>query len=433
MYLTEGIGNGTVTLDNVTVDGKTLVCGGGMESIIIKNTTLGEAVVQKKNGKVRLEASGSSKVGKVQMNSDGKLEEKDLSDVGFEDVEVKKDKSDDRVQFDGDFKNVDIMSGSKIEVTKGSIAKLQTSEDAQDAEINVLAGSIASVEIKSKVTLDILDGSISQIMVDQKSTGSKINVSENAFVAKLVTEAVIEVSGKGKVELAELKVSGVKFETKPVKIEASDGILVQIGLDSKPAPVSSPSATPTPTPKATSGSSGGGGSSGGSSTPTPKSNVTLELISSSHDSVFVSVYNDDAGQYIEGLGSNNFTLKKGQDTIALTVQEAVYEYQIIPEELLEIGTYKLTFTKTGYKSANIEFEIENHIVIFYFNSGEDDEVVAVLYAEDEGTLEEIPDDLGREGYTFIGWSTDPEATEADFDTETIINQNTLVYAVWIRW
>jgi hypothetical protein len=37
LYLTEGIGNGTVTLDNVTVDGKTLVCGGGMESIIIKN------------------------------------------------------------------------------------------------------------------------------------------------------------------------------------------------------------------------------------------------------------------------------------------------------------------------------------------------------------------------------------------------------------
>ena len=147
LYLTEGIGDGTVVLDNVTVSGKTLVCGGGMESIIIKNSTLGATVVQKKDGKVRLEASGKTKVGKMQLRSGGKLEEKDLSDAGFEDVEVKKDKSDAIVQFDGDFNNVDILSESKIEVTKGNIAKLQANEEAKDAEIKVLAGKIESIEI----------------------------------------------------------------------------------------------------------------------------------------------------------------------------------------------------------------------------------------------------------------------------------------------
>ena len=51
LYLTEGIGNGTVTLDNVTVDGKTLVCGGGMESIIIKNSTLGAPLSRRRMAK----------------------------------------------------------------------------------------------------------------------------------------------------------------------------------------------------------------------------------------------------------------------------------------------------------------------------------------------------------------------------------------------
>ena len=41
LYLTEGIGDGTVTLDNVTVSGNTLVCGCGLNSIIIINSTIG--------------------------------------------------------------------------------------------------------------------------------------------------------------------------------------------------------------------------------------------------------------------------------------------------------------------------------------------------------------------------------------------------------
>ncbi|MDO5726957.1 MAG: Rib/alpha-like domain-containing protein, partial [Bowdeniella nasicola] len=36
----------------------------------------------------------------------------------------------------------------------------------------------------------------------------------------------------------------------------------------------------------------------------------------------------------------------------------------------------------------------------------------------------------REGYTFKGWATAPDATAGNFDDSTVVNENTTVYAVW---
>ena len=193
-----------------------------------------------------------------------------MSDVGFEDVEVKKEKSDAIVQFDGDFNNVDILSESKIEVTKGSIAKLQANEDAKDAEIKVLAGMIESIEIKAKVKVEVSGGTIAKVTMDKASTGAVLDVKEGATIASLVAEAVIEVLGKGKVEVADVKISGVKFEFKPVKVIAANNVNVQIGPDLTSAPTTVAVATPSPT-KTNSGGSSSGGSSGGS-TPSKEKN-----------------------------------------------------------------------------------------------------------------------------------------------------------------
>lgn len=357
LYLTEGIGEGTVILDNVTVGGKTLVCGGGMESIIIKNSTLGSTVVQKKNGKVRLEASGKTKVGKMQLRSGGKLEEKELSGVGFEDVEVKKDKSDSIVQFDGDFNNVDILSESKIEVTKGNIAKLQANEGAKDAEIKVLAGKIESIEIKVKVKVEVSGGTIANVLMDKASTGSTVDVKEGATITSLIAEAIIEVLGKGIVEVAEVKISGVKFEVEPVKVVAENNVEVQIGPDPTPVPTTVAVVTPTPTKTTSSGSSSGGSSSGGSTT-TPRINTSLDVISAFEDAVYATVYNEDDGEFITDLAVDNFTLTIDSDEVGLEEVNVYYnEWEIIPEENLLSGLYTLTFSKSGYRSASAEFEI----------------------------------------------------------------------------
>ena len=54
LILAAGIGEGSVTLDNVVVRGRTIVNGGGKNSIIIKNSQLSDMIVIKYGGDVRL-------------------------------------------------------------------------------------------------------------------------------------------------------------------------------------------------------------------------------------------------------------------------------------------------------------------------------------------------------------------------------------------
>ena len=42
----------------------------------------------------------------------------------------------------------------------------------------------------------------------------------------------------------------------------------------------------------------------------------------------------------------------------------------------------------------------------------------------------MPEDPTREGYTFVGWATTPDATEADFTKDTAIENSLTVYAIW---
>ena len=60
LYLTEGIGEGDATLENVTVTGKTYINGGGKNSIHITGCTLTETVVDKAEGDVRIVSTDSS-------------------------------------------------------------------------------------------------------------------------------------------------------------------------------------------------------------------------------------------------------------------------------------------------------------------------------------------------------------------------------------
>jgi hypothetical protein len=322
LYLTEGIGNGNVALENVTVSGKTLVCG-GMESIIIKNSTLGATVVQKKDGKVRLEANGSTKFEKVELRSEGKLEEKDLTGAGFGSVEIKdvKDAAS-TIQLDGNFDDVNVGSAAQVELVKGSVNTLQATEGSKNAGITVLSGTVASLNIMAVVNVDIKAGTVANVVVSSVAAGANVKVQAGAIVTSLKTDAAIQVSGTGKIENAQVNVEGVKFEVAPVKLDTASSVAVQIGDVVK---------TPAPTAKATttassssSGSSGGGSSSGGSK-PTPPS-ITVSndgsIIEGKEDSeeLTVSLSNDT---FVEAnVNKTNITMEGMPEGV--TVGEVVY-------------------------------------------------------------------------------------------------------------
>ncbi|GIP20965.1 hypothetical protein J22TS3_12400 [Paenibacillus sp. J22TS3] len=74
LYLSSGIANGEVTLDNVTVLGTTFVAGGGDHSVIIHNSKLGNVDVNRKEGSVRVLTTGTTRIEQLIVNSKSRLD-----------------------------------------------------------------------------------------------------------------------------------------------------------------------------------------------------------------------------------------------------------------------------------------------------------------------------------------------------------------------
>ncbi|NLW45702.1 MAG: S-layer homology domain-containing protein [Syntrophomonadaceae bacterium] len=83
LLLTEGIGEGSIVLEDVTVNGRTVVCGGGSESITFKNCNLGVIVIRKSSGPVRIVATGNTNIQKVIVKTEARLENRNNTGRGF--------------------------------------------------------------------------------------------------------------------------------------------------------------------------------------------------------------------------------------------------------------------------------------------------------------------------------------------------------------
>ena len=161
LILAEGIGEGEVTLENVTVKGDTHVLGGGANSIYIKNSKMAKIFVNKKNGQIRIVAQGTSTFGTITAQSGVKLEEQNL-------------------------------------INSEGFAEIVIDENA-DGEI-------------------VLEGNFSKITV--KAEGITLRIPEGSSVGELKVDQKISVVGTGTIEKAITSVNGVTFEKAPVKIES---------------------------------------------------------------------------------------------------------------------------------------------------------------------------------------------------------------------
>jgi hypothetical protein len=191
LYLTPGVGDGSITLNNVKVKGKTVVMGGGENSIHLVNTTLtGALVIIKKDGKIRIVAEGSTVVSDVQLNSGAKLEESNLTGAGFGNIEIITVEPGQSIVLDGDFEEVTVeVAGAAIQVTEGKVGTLTVAKGAANANITIAAG---------------------------------------ASVTTLNANAAVQVSGQGAITTANINASGVVIAQRPANVNVSSGITATI-------------------------------------------------------------------------------------------------------------------------------------------------------------------------------------------------------------
>lgn len=133
LIIAEGVGEGEVHLDGVTITGRTIVRGGGVNSIYMNNVRAnGGVVVNKLDGRVRIVTSGNTTVS-VTVLQTGAI----LVGDGFKTVEIP----------------ADVAKGQTVEI-QGNIERLVNS--SEDAKITA-NGTIQTVEanVKTEIKGDV--------------------------------------------------------------------------------------------------------------------------------------------------------------------------------------------------------------------------------------------------------------------------------------
>lgn len=257
LLITENVGTGDVTLKNITVKGTTTVKGGGSHSVRVDSCTLGNVVIDKTGGDIRIVVSGSTTIVQVTLDSGAILEESHLTGTGFGNIIISATGA---VTLNGNFRNVTI-------------------EDA-NANVTITGETVASLTLANK------------------ATGSTINIASGAKVTTLTTNAAVKITGLGTISTANINASGVTTTIRPAAINTASGVIVPTII----------------TTGTSGGGSGSGSGSGAGSTVISLNNVSATLSAGGSSS-----YNANTKTVtLKGIGKSMLTALRVTTTPANT-------------------------------------------------------------------------------------------------------------------
>ena len=185
----EGVGEGDVTLNNITVDGETYIRGGGKNSIHINGGDYNKITIQQtSSGQVRIVATNAE---------------------GLE-VVISENAKGESIILEGKFENVQV--------------------DAPDVKISTQG-----------------DTAIKQMNLGETAKGSEVTLDADTKVENLVLDAEVDVKGQGTVEKAKVNSDGVTFEKAPEKQDVSPEVETPpVVTPPEEKPPVTPPVTPTP-------------------------------------------------------------------------------------------------------------------------------------------------------------------------------------------
>ncbi|MCR4435354.1 MAG: S-layer homology domain-containing protein [Clostridiales bacterium] len=199
LYITQGVGDGSVSLEGVTVDGMTVVRGGGEQGILIDGSSLGGGLqVEKKDGKIRVLAEGESDIPDTEVRSGGILENKCPGEKGFKNLAILGMPAGQELKLDGDFDGVAVEApGARLQLLEGSISRLEIGEGAPGSQVKVLSGSIGDFNVLGKSKIEVVSGNIASMKVEGKGKDTEILLHKGAVISSLTRNAAVEISGEG--------------------------------------------------------------------------------------------------------------------------------------------------------------------------------------------------------------------------------------------
>ena len=180
LYLAEGIGDGDVILDNITVKGETIVKGGGANSIIIRNSSLQNLLIIKKDGNIRIIAQGSTSINNTYLHSSAKLKGEELNN-SFGAVEIIRVTPGVAIELEGGFEKIDLLANADIEINgKSELQELYIHKDLENVYIQVSRDStVKKLYANSEIEVVIRGVIIEALGEFAKASSYDIKLPEN--------------------------------------------------------------------------------------------------------------------------------------------------------------------------------------------------------------------------------------------------------------
>lgn len=209
LVIGKNVGEGDVTLKNVTVHGNTYVYGGGENSIHIEGSHLVNIIVDKKEGTVRIVAQGETTV-----------------------------------------QEVVVRTGANLEAEKGvTVNKVElTNELPANSEVR-LAGYFNTVNVQAySVALDIPSGSIGELNIGKEAEGATLNTGSESHILTLLLNAAAKVVGIGKIDSATINAKDITFDKSPTAVKVGKDVPADTKVSVGGQQVSAGAAAPTAQP-----------------------------------------------------------------------------------------------------------------------------------------------------------------------------------------
>ncbi len=169
LYLGPGIGEGSVDLINVMVEGSVLVRGGGMNSVFMRDCIFDQVKVNRSDGRVRLVFSGKTFVENIYLETGARLVE-NISEEGL------------------GVKSVQVLTEEKVELA------------GEYETIQILAG---------KADLDLVSTNLKYLFVDKTADGTTISYPDNIYIENLQLDGSAYLFGRGSVNRAVISAGGI--------------------------------------------------------------------------------------------------------------------------------------------------------------------------------------------------------------------------------
>ena len=188
LYITEGVDLGHVTLENVTVLGRIVVCGGGTsedgeDSIILRNVTAPELLVDNlDNHLLSLKVEGDGKIDQAYVRTSAYLADNTADGCGIAKITMDGERNE-ALTLSGNVKEViNKAPSTTVSLASGQADTITVDESAVDSTLNIAAGSrVDNVNLDTGTDV-IGGGDIGKLTVN--SDGSTVTMLPDQIVIR---------------------------------------------------------------------------------------------------------------------------------------------------------------------------------------------------------------------------------------------------------